>query len=1067
MSIFRRLLPAFLVVLLFATWSSSQTDVSSTAKLFEDAAIAREEAARIWEGLGERIRAAEAWGEAAGAWEKAARSWESAGDSAKSGAAWERFRAAITNRDQAEIRITPVAGTPQRVRVARVSEPLVVRVTDKTGRPVAGIRVLFEIAVRPSPSDGSRLEAVTDRTDSSGNASARLRLGTLTGAYSITASVPDLSREPAIFEVTALPGPAARLEIQSGNNQVLRVNQRALTPLVARVTDLYGNPVEGVPVSYRIVSAPSDAVGHSLSVEEATTDASGLCGVRFQAGHLGGSYIVLVESGDLEGSPSKFEMIVRQTIPTMRLSAVRIEGTADTVALMAGSKLRVGETYLLPDLGRVFREELRRLYATGRFEDVTAAVDETGIEGEGLAIIQVVERAKVASVTLVGMRRVKEADLRAVLGIGEGSPYSVATAERSRRALLDQLENEGYLNATVTLETSVVAAAPKEGEATTAHPPVAITYRIVEQDKVKIGRMNLIGNRYYSDWSLNWHMKTGSGRVYKEIEFNEDRQKIIQRYVERGFLSAVIEDPVITYDRNGRMVLDIVIKEGPQYKMGDISFVGNTAIPSETLRGMLKPTPGQVFRARKFFESIEKMRLATTRHGFAEARIIPQEHLDQRTGIVDFVLRFEEGQILYLEGIEVEGNNKTQERIITREIRLLPGDVLDGEEIEKARKRLEALQFFEPGSVRMDLRQGSKPDQRVLSIKLAEGKTGQLQFGAGYSSVDKLVGFASITKRNFDPFDFWTFTGAGQEISFSAEYGGSKNSFSLSWTEPYWLNRPISIGFDAFNTYQEREGFDWRRRGGALRLSHKYGEYGRFSYKYNVEMVELLRVTALSPTDVQAEVGFPGATRRVRTTASLSTAFNHDTRDDVNFPTSGHIFEISNQLAGRFFGGNVSFNRPVINWSQFRRGLAQTHVIAGRFQYGTITNFFERDNPIPTSEKFYLGGANSIRGYRERSVQLYHPNGTLVGPGRSFILGNLEYRIPFTDDKTMSMAFFYDVGAVYDGEYEIGFDNLVQGVGAGVRFNTPLGPIRLDYGYGLDFPNKNRGQLHFSIGQAF
>jgi outer membrane protein insertion porin family len=1064
---FRRLLPAFLVILVFASWSRSQTDTSTTAKLFEDAAIAREEAAKIWDGLGERIRAAEAWGEAAGAWEKAARSWESAGDPAKAGSAWERFRAAITKRDQAEIRVIAVSGAPQRVRVARVSEPLVVRVTDKSGRPVAGIRVLFEIAVRPSPSDGSRLEAIAERTDSSGHASARLRLGTLTGVFSITASVPDLSREPAIFEVAALPGPAARLEIHSGNNQVLRVNQRALTPLVARVTDLYGNPVEGVPVSYRIVSAPTDAVGQSVSAEEATTDASGLCGIRFQGGHLGGSYIILVESGELEGSPSKFEMIVRQTIPTMRVSDVKIEGVTDAAALMAGSKLKIGETYLLPDLGRVVRDELRRLYATGRFEDVSASVDETGVEGEGVVLLKVVERSRVASVTITGMRRVKEADLRAVLGIGEGSPFSTSSAERSRRALLDHLENEGYLRASVTLETAVAVAAPKEGEATTARPPIAITYRVVEQDKVKISRMNLIGNKYYSDWSLNWHMKTGSGRVYKEAEFNEDRQKIIQRYVERGFLSAVMDEPVITYDRNGRMVLDVVIKEGPQYKMGEITFAGNTAVSTDQLRTMLKPTTGQTFRARKFFESIEKMRLATTRHGFAEARVIPQERLDQRAGIVDFVLRFEEGQILYLEGIEVEGNNKTAERIITREIRLLPGDVLDGEEIEKARKRLEALQFFEQGSVRMDLKQGSKPDQRVLSIKLAEGKTGQLQFGAGYSSVDKLVGFASITKRNFDPFDFWSFTGAGQEISFSAEYGGAKNSFSLSWTEPYWLNRPISIGFDLFNTYQEREGFDWRRRGGGLRLSHKYGEYGRFSYKYNVEQVELLRVTSLAPTDVQTEVGFPGVTRRVRTTASLSTAYNHDTRDDVFFPTSGHIFEISNQLAGRFFGGNVSFNRPVINWSQFRRGLTQTHVIAFRAQYGTITNFFERDNPIPSSEKFYLGGANSIRGYRERSVQLYHANGTLVGPGRSFALGNLEYRIPFTDDKTMSMAFFYDVGAVYDGEYEFGFNNIVQGVGAGVRFNTPLGPIRLDYGYGLDFPNKNKGQLHFSIGQAF
>jgi outer membrane protein insertion porin family len=367
----------------------------------------------------------------------------------------------------------------------------------------------------------------------------------------------------------------------------------------------------------------------------------------------------------------------------------------------------------------------------------------------------------------------------------------------------------------------------------------------------------------------------------------------------------------------------------------------------------------------------------------------------------------------------------------------------------------------------MDLTQGTRPEQRILTVKLAEGKTGQLQFGAGYSSVDKAVGFFSITKRNFDPFDLWSFTGAGQEISASAEFGGTKQSYSLSWTEPWWRNRPLSVGFDVFNLYQEREGFDWRRRGGAIRLSHKYGEYGRLSYKYGIEEAEILKVTASAPQDVRTEVGFPGTNRFVRRTASLTTGYSHDTRDENLFPTSGHFFEISNQLAGRFLGGNVSFTRPVVNYNHYRRGLSQNHVIAFRGQYGTISNFFEKGNPIPTAEKFYLGGVNTVRGYRDRSIQVYATDNTLLGPGSSYMLGNIEYRIPFTDDKSFSLAFFYDVGSVSNGEFTFGLKNLASGIGTGVRFQTPLGPIRLDYGYGLDFPNKNRGQIHFSIGQMF
>ncbi|MEK8022930.1 MAG: outer membrane protein assembly factor BamA, partial [Candidatus Hydrogenedentota bacterium] len=829
------------------------------------------------------------------------------------------------------------------------------------------------------------------------------------------------------------------------------------------IADLYGNPVENVTINYRIVSEPEGAVGQNLSLEEVRTDASGLAGVRFQAGHQGGSYIVLVESGDMEGSPSKFELIVRQTIPTFRVNSIRFEGVDDSSQLLAGSKMRAGETYLLPEIGRHFRDEIHRLYATGRFEDVTAFMEEGASDAEGNVVLKVTERSKVASVKLAGLKKVKEADVRGVVTLSEGSPYSQSVLERSRSAITEYLENEGYLNAVVTIETSVVDPG-KEG----AGKPqtIAVTYRIAEKDKVKIHTFNLNGNKYYSDWSLNWHMKTGAGKVFKQAEFEEDRQKIVGKYVEKGFLSAVMEDPVVHYDAKGKMIVDITINEGPQYKIGEVKFEGNTAVSTPAMMEMLRPLPGSVFRAQKFFQSVEKMRLATAKHGYAEVRVVPQERLDPARGVVDFTIKVIEGQVLYLQEIVVEGNSKTRDKIVMREINLRPGDRLDGDEIEKARKKLELLGFFEPQSVRMDLKPGTNPDQRVLQVKVAEGKTGQLQFGGGYSSVDGLVGFLSVTKKNFDPFDFFTFTGAGQEISVSAEYGGKKNSFSASWTEPYFRNRPISLGFDFFNTFQEREGFDWRRRGGAIRLSHKYGEFGRMGYKYGVEQVELLRVTGIAPTDIQAEVGFPSQNRFVRTTTSLTTTYTRDSRDDVHYPMTGSIFEISNQLAGRFFGGNVAFNRPTISWSKFTKTFG-SHVLAVRGQYGTISNWFERSNPVPTTEKFYLGGASSVRGYRELSIQVYNANYTLSGPGRSYALGNVEYRIPFTEDKSVSMAFFYDIGGVYDGEYEIGIKDLVSGVGAGVRFNSPLGPIRLDYGVGLDFPNQNRGQLHFSIGQAF
>ncbi|RMH55349.1 MAG: outer membrane protein assembly factor BamA [Candidatus Hydrogenedentota bacterium] len=1054
---------AALMVSIFSVHCFAVEDPAKSAALFEEAAVAREEAAAIWENLGEGIKAAKAWAEAAAAWEKAGRMWEEAGNQDRAAKAWERFHAAIVKRDRTSVKLEMLSGNHQKVSVGALSDPLQVRVVDGAGNPVSGVEVRFEVAAGPEGTGEGKVIPASTKTDHRGRAECRVRAGRTPGKTVVSAVVPDLAREGVTFTLDVQTGEPARLEVVSGNNQVVKVNERALAPLVVRVTDRFGNPVANVPVTFRLVSIPEGAVGAGLSRNDVVTDASGLCGVRFRAGHLGGSYLVLAESGDLEGSPSRFEIIARQTIPTFRVTGIRVEGTTDTRSILVGGRLKVNETYLLSDLNRIFREELKRVYATGRFDDVAIYVDEDQqTTGEGEVIFRVKERPTILSVKIVGAKKVKEADLVGGIGLSPGSPYSQPAVEEARQTLLSALEEKGFLRATVGVETAWIESGDKEKPG-----GVDVTFRISEGSKVKIARMNFIGNKAFSDWILNWHMKTGKGKVYKEAVFEEDREKILQRYVDRGYLSAVMEDPVISYDKKGRMVLDIVINEGPRYRMGEVTFSGNQALDDSELAPYFAGFKGKFFRGKKFFRAVDKVRSAFARLGYAEVRVVPQEKLDPENGIVDFVIRIKEGKILYLEEIVLEGNFKTKDRIILREIHMSPGDILNGEEIAAARTRLEKTGYFEPGSVRLTLQEGSSPEKRRLIVQVAEGKTGQFQFGAGYSSADGLVGFASLSKKNFDPFDWPSFTGAGQNLTFSAEFGGEKNSYSLSWTEPYWRGKPISLGFDFFNVWQEREGFDWRRDGFALRLSHKYGANGRLSYKFEREKVAITNVTSAAPTDIQIEAGFPQSVRSVRTTTALTTGFVHDTRDDVRFPTEGHWLELSNELAGTFFGGNVSFTRPNFTFKHFIP-IGSKHVFAYRFQYSTVSNFFDRSNPIPSVEKYVIGGATTIRGYRERTIQVFSPDRkTVIGPGKTFTLANFEYRVPFSEDKSISAALFADVGGVFAGEFEFDASQLVAGVGGGVRLTTPLGPIRLDYGFGLNFPNKGQGVLHFSMGQMF
>lgn len=1052
-------LTALFVILSIPAMAQTGDNPLATARLFEEAAQSREEAAIIWENLGRRVKAAQIWAESAESWRKAANAYQTAGAASQADAAWARFKKAIDRRDRAEVVVTVVTGGDQSLQVGGVSEPVRVKITDKTGVPIPGIEVSFEISGQPSPEAGARIVGAVAHSDSDGVASASLKAGREAGPYTLTVHVANLSLDPEVVSFDVSAAPSARLEVISGNNQVVRVNQRALAPLVVRVTDIHGNPVPGVPVRYRIVSEPEGATGHGLSSEETATDAAGAAGVRFQAGHLGGNYVVLVESGDLEGSPSKFDIIVRQTIPTIKIVDVVIEGTSDVERLLERSSITPGQTYLLPELGRLYRNELKRLYETGRFSSVVGYIDERSGD-EAVAIFTVQERPQISNITIDGTKKIKEADLRGVLGISEGSHYSIPAVERSKKAILQYLEREGFLNASVSYETALVSAKDKDDQ-------VALTFHITEADKIKVAKMNLNGNDFFSDWSLNWHMKTGSGRVYNEAEFQADRQKILSRYYDRGFLSAQMNDPVVRFDERGRMILDIVIEEGPQYHIGEIEITGNTAVSDQELLALIRPEPGEIFRSSRFFQSVEQIRLAIARQGHAEARVVPEETLHFDSGIVDFNIRVIEGAVLVLEGIEVEGNLKTQDRVILRELHFNTGDVLNGDEIDKAKRRLERLGFFEPGSVRMILSPGSSPEKRILTVKVTEGKTGQIQFGGGFSSADGLVAFLSLEKKNFDPSDFFSFTGAGQEITLTGEFGGTKNSFSLSFTEPYFRNRPLAVGFDVFNVFSEREGYDWRRVGGALRAGHPWGEFGRLSYKYEFEKIEVLDVTTFAPSDIQIEAGFPASNTFERTTAGVTTGFVHDTRDERSFPTTGHVVDISHELAGTFFGGNVSFSRPELSYSRFIPLFNKKHVLAFRTSYGTLSNFFDNNTPIPSIEKYFLGGSNTVRGYGERSIQIFDPNGSPTGPGNSFALGNVEYRVPFLEDKSISAVLFFDVGGVFAGEFAFEPGDLKYGTGAGVRMNTPLGLIRLDYGFGLSFPNKNTGILHFSIGQTF
>lgn len=1045
----RRIASAALIIAAVAVAARAQEAApagatpAETARLYEESARSREEAARIWEGLGNRPRAAALWGEAAAAWERAARAWDEAGEPARSKEAMGRFFQALEARDRAEV-VLEARAAPREARPGD-EVPLAVVARDREGAPVAGIEVRFEIE-RPRT---ARVEPDRVETDSGGVAAATLRVGPTAGPVRVVARARDLARAPVAFDVTVLAGEPAVLEVAAGDKQVVKVNRQTLRPLVARVTDATGNPVAGVPVRFALVAAPQGAIGAGLSAEEVVTGPDGTASVSFVAGNLGGRYSVLVEAGDLRGSPSRFDVTAVQTIPTTTIRGIRVEGAADSAPAVAGMAIQPGTTYLLVELGRALRNEVRRIFATGRYTDVRFEISEE--EGQADLILRLVENPRVASVTFIGNRRVKDADILAAAGIAEGQFLAPAALDRAEEAIRKVYEEKGYIHAGVEAETEAALGGR-----------VAVIFRIDERERVRISRVAIEGNEAISRLRIAWWMKTRRGKVYRRDEFEKDRDRIVNEYVNRGYLAARVEEPLLEFDDRGRMTVRVRIREGKRFRLGRVEFAGNEVVPSDVLASDLRLAEGEVFDRPKFAKSIQRMIDRYQRLGYVEVRIDPQSELDEEAGLVRFVLHVQEGLVQTLERIVIVGNVKTDDDVILREVRLREGEIIDGTKVEQSRRNLQNLQYFD--KVLLTLEPGTEAGKKVLRIEVAEGRTGQIQFGAGFSSTDGLVAFTSISKKNFDPWDFWSFTGAGQDLTVQAELGGRRNSYNISWTDPWFLGRPLSVGLDAFRTFQRREDFQWNRTGGNVRLGWRRSDFDLVSLRYRYESFEVSDIGPFAPQEIADEA--KGRTRFDRTTTSLTPGYVRDTRDSLRFPTSGYRFAYSGEFATTWLGGNVDFVRPVFSHAIYRKTpwFGGRHVLAARAEYSTISQFLEVLE-IPAVEKFILGGGSTIRGYRERQVQIYDSAGNLIGPGFSSFFFNLEYRVPLDDEGRMSVAAFFDGGNVFDSDWSFG--DLVYGTGAGIRFESPFGPLRLDLGYGLNFPNKGRTEIHFAIGQTF
>jgi outer membrane protein insertion porin family len=735
---------------------------------------------------------------------------------------------------------------------------------------------------------------------------------------------------------------------------------------------------------------------------------------------------------------------------------VRFEGLVSIDPASVRTAIRLAPALLVTqaELKTIVRDDIKRIYRLGYFNRVDAYYEETS-PGHIDVVFVIEERPRVKEVIFEGRRKIKRKTIDEVVKVRVGDRLSLSRLNADVEAIKKLYSEQGYRFADVTYDLEEVRGG------------VNVTYAITEGPKAVIRSIVIEGNDVLSDWYiLNKVMKTKIDRFYNtkildEKVLEEDFQRIVEAYANRGYVRAEVVDHEVEY-RKKRSSIHIVIRveEGKLYRAGELRFVGNDKFDDQELRDLVDWRPGKPFSQKKLDEGADAVRALYKNNGYLFASVEAAEEIDDETGVVGAAIRIDEDRPAYVRLLEIYGNTSTKDKVIRREARLQPGDVYKENKLIRSVQRLHNLGYFD--EIRPDIRVADREAGLVdLELDVVEkANTAKVNFGAGYSTLDGLVGTFSLSWANFDAAELpliWKCKGAGQELRLSTEFGRRRTQYSMGFTEPYLFDTKTLGSFDVYNISRIRPYYNEKRFGWNVTFGRPLTEYvrGRGTYKFeSVEVASNYYDPGRLPFWVAGELGR-------KNTSSVSWAVERDSRDNVFFPQAGSDTEVSLETAGSVFGGDVEFWRLTMGSSWYLKHIWET-VLAVRVRGGYIDRY-GKTRTVPVYERFYLGGANTVRGYDEWEVGPRDVYGNPEG-GKTMFYTNFEYRIPISKEFFHLIA-FWDSGYCWRELRDINLQDLQSGVGGGIRINIPMmGLLGIDYGYGLD---ARSGQIHFNIGSTF
>ncbi|MEW6041673.1 MAG: outer membrane protein assembly factor BamA, partial [Elusimicrobiota bacterium] len=641
------------------------------------------------------------------------------------------------------------------------------------------------------------------------------------------------------------------------------------------------------------------------------------------------------------------------------VSEVIISGNVNVKEKVIKSKIKTKKGNIFSP--QSLQSDMNEILSLAFFEDVTVEVDTETYK----VFFKLSEKPVIKKIELKGNKKFSSGHLKDEISNKEKEHLDRTKLEADKRKIIELYEEKGFSDTRVTTDIITDKSTNK----------AILVFLINEGRKVKVADVSIGGLKAYPPKKILKQMETKKNKIFKEKLLFEDIDKIIQFYKNNGFESVEISSISIAYNEDRtKAYVTLAIYEGPKYKLGTISLSGNKIISTAEITKNISIKQGQFYNQEKITEAIMSIYELYKDIGYLRAEIAPVFNKFPESGRMDIEFDIKENNVVYLDKLYIDGLTHTKEFVIRREILLKEKDPFSGKKLRRSLEKIYNLGFID--DVKVDVQETGYPDLADLLLVVTEGKPGMLSAGAGYSSVDQLVGTLQVSHMNL--------FGRAQRLNLLWEFGARRQNYEINWTEPWFMHKPMSLGVSLFDlTRQQYYGsafaYSYQRQGSEVRVGPRLSDYLSLFFVYSYEKIRTF--------DVNLNISSTPA--RTYLTSSFTGQIIYDSRDNIFDPSTGNRNSFSVQIAGGPFAGNVHYFKPIARSSWFFPTFWK-FVFSVNATFGVVESFY--DYQLTDPDKFHVGGPDTVRGYQ------YNILNSKDG-AKSMFVGNIEYKFPIVQEK--------------------------------------------------------------------